>query len=249
MEKGFRNEQNFASFIDRKMVKELPKEYQELLYSLFNNIEENSVVKCWQSKYYEKADVKIKVNQEIKGISIKSGKNCSMHQENTKKFYKFLTKIGVNNETINYFNEFMLGYVNGVRVSAANYINNNESKIKKIRNDLNKYYIKTNLIIRFLFQGTETQRYDCDALIYGTPSSFLWATKDEILKYLLDYKIYQYNHINISALNIKSYDRNLRNNINKIKKQEEIQVKWYSLEEDFKNLKKLRKTVLINKIK
>ena len=163
-----------------------------------------------------------------------------MHQETTKSFYLYLIKIGVSDNVIKAFKDFMLGYVNGIRVCSSVYVENNKNKIEMIRNELNKYYVMVNLIIRFLFQGTEKQRYDCDAIIYGNPNNFLWACKDEILKYLENYKIIKYNQINIGALNIKSYDRNLRKNPKRIKSQEEIQVKWYTINQDLLSITKMR---------
>lgn len=246
MQKGIQNEKDFAALLDGKKIKNLPINMQNLLYSIFDNANSESKIECWKSKYYEKADIKIRINGEIRGISIKTGTFCSMHQETTEKFYKFLSKIGVDNYIINMFQKFMLGFVKGKRVSAAIYVQHNQNDINTIRKKFNEYYIKTNLIIRFIFQGTEIQNYGCDAIIHGTPNKFLWATKDEILKYLTEYNIETYSHINVSALNIKSYDRNLRNNIQKIEKQEEIQVKWYSIEKDLKIITNLRQSNLKN---
>lgn len=240
IQKGIQNEINFANTIDGKKLRELSLDMQELIRVLFKNVYEDGIIECWKSKYNEKADIKIKINNEIKGVSIKTGHECSMHQESTTKFYNFLLKIGVEKQTINYFDEFMKGIVNEKKVNSATFIAHNEAKINQIRKEFNNYYVKTNLIIRFIFQGTELQKYDCDAIIYGTPQKFLWATKDEILKLLVEYQVKVPNYINISALNIKNYDRNLRESKKKINKESQIQVKWYTLENDFKYMTKLR---------
>lgn len=240
IQKGIINEKDFANLIDNKIISQLPTDLQNLIKALFPIADISSRIDCWKSTYYEKADIKIKINNEIKGISIKTGHNCSMHQESIDKLFPFLTKIGFEKSTLEIFEDFMEGYVNGKRVSSTIYIENNSKTIQILRNKLNNYYIKVNLIIRFIFQGTEIQNYDCDAIIYGTPSKYIWATKDEILKYLIEYPIQKANYLNFSALNIKNYDRNLRNNPLKKRSQREIQVKWYTLEEDFKNIAKLR---------
>lgn len=240
MQKGIQNEINFKNLLDNKKVYQLPNEVQEILFFIFENITLRSTVYCWRSKYNEKADIKIKINGVIKGISIKSGKFCSMHQENIKKFYPFLLKIGVDNKVIELFDKYLKGIINNKKVSAAEYIEKFPKDVDVIRNKFNEYYIKINLIIRFIFQGTEIQKYDCDALIYGTPESFIWATKKEILEYLVNYQIIKESFINISALNIKCYDRNLRNNPLRIEQQDSIQIKWYSIEDDLKNIIKKR---------
>lgn len=240
MQYGIKNEVYFANAFNGKRVKDLPLEMQKLIYAIFDNVGESSIIECWRSHYLEKADIKIKINGNIKGISIKTGKNCSMHQENYKKFSDFLIKLGLNYEDINILHKFIIGKMNNKKVNSKIYIENNLNEIKLIRNKFNDYYIKTNLLIRFIIQGTEIQNYDCDALIHGTPDSFLWATKSEILKYLVDYNIDKYDFINISALNFKCYDRNLRNNSERKKHEEDIQIKWYTIKQDLAKITKLR---------
>jgi len=240
---GIKNEIEFKNLIDNKKVYELPKEIQKMLFYIFQNITLKDNVYCWRSKYQEKPDIKIRINKEIKGISIKSGNYCSMHQEHIDKFYPFLSKIGVDDFIIKIFDNYMKGIVNGKKANSEEFICNNIKDIQILKNKFNEYYVKTNLIIRFIFQGTEIQKYGCDALIYGTPNNFMWATKNEILKFLIEYKTRNRFFVNISALNIKCYDRNLRNNINRKDKQNNIQIKWYSIKNDFYLLTKIREGV------
>lgn len=236
MQKGFINEKKFAKILDNKKIYQLPRELKKLIYYLFKNVKETDFVECWQSKYLEKADIKIKINNEIKGISIKTGKYCSMHQESTESLYPFLRKIGIEEKIINNIDDFLDGKINEKRVDAITYIFYNYKKTKEIREVFNNYYIKINLILRFIFQGTEKQKYGCDAIIHGTPDNFIWATKDEILKYLINYQNNHEIYLKFSALNFKSYDRNMRNSISEKINQNEIQIKWYSLKEDLENI-------------
>ncbi len=251
MSKGIINELNFVELFNNKIVKNLSKNAKELLYALFDNIDDNDIVICWKNKYLEKSDIKIKIKNNIKGISIKTGNECSMHQENKYKFYAYLNKIGVEEETIDMLDKFMIGKINNQKVDAKTYILNNVTDITKIKQVFNKYYIKNKLILRFIFQGTENQMYDCMAIIYGTPQNFIWATNSEVLQYLLKYEN-NVNYINISNLNIKCYDRNLKGNPKHEKKVDDIQVKWYSLKEDILYITKIREAEKLrtqNKIK
>ncbi|MBE6154679.1 MAG: hypothetical protein E7163_03820 [Firmicutes bacterium] len=240
MQKGIKNEYDFVLFLNNKIVGNLNKDCQDLLYNIFDTIKSTDRLICWKSKFCEKADIKIKINKEIRGLSIKTGKHPSIHQESIKTFYPFLTKIGVDNFIIEKFDKFMKGYLNGNRVKSKDYIESNKEDINTIRNKFNEYYLLLNFIVRFLIQGTEKQHYDCDAIIYGTPRTFMWATKEEIIKYLLNYKTINFNFINISALNIKAYDRNLRNSKKVTIKQDDIQIKWFNIESHFYNIKTLR---------
>lgn len=233
MQKGFKNEIDFKRLIDNKKLEDLPKNVQSLILSLFNeNLNLQTKVECWQSKYLEKADIKIRINNIIKGVSIKSGNNCSIHQEHIEKITPFLQKIGLEDKKIKILQDFLNGIIRKEKVSGKEYIEEHKEDIELLTESLNNYYIKVNLLIRFIFQGTETQRYDCDAIIFGTPSKFIWATKSEILKYLMDKDIKKTKQIYISNLSLKCYDRNLRHANLKKNKENNIQIKWYSIEKD-----------------
>ncbi len=240
MQKGFINEKKFAKMLDKNKIKELNANIQDLIYAIFIDVGEDDIVECWTSKYFEKADIKIKINNEIKGVSIKTGKYCSMHQESTDSLYPFFRRIGIDERIINKLDNFLIGEVDGKRLDAITYIFHNYDEIKMIKETLNNYYIKVNLILRFLFQGTEKQKYGCDAIIYGVPNKFTWATKEEILEYLVNYDNNHEVYLKFSALNLKSYDRNLRNNEMRKTKQNEIQIKWCTINADLENIKKLR---------
>ena len=171
------NEKKFAKIIDKNKIKDLNVNIQNLIYAIFKDIEEDDTVECWTSKYFEKADIKIKINNEIKGVSIKTGKYCSMHQESTESLYPFFRRIGIEEKIMKSLDSFLIGKVNDKRVDAITYIFHNYEEIKKIKDSLNNYYIKVNLILRFLFLGTEKQNYGCDAIIYGIPNSFFMGYK------------------------------------------------------------------------
>ena len=245
MIEGFQNEQNFSYYFNNKKIKDLPKLAQELIFTIFNNVDEDSFVLCWKSKYLEKADIKIKINGIVKGVSIKSGQQCSMHQEKIESFDKFLLRIGVEENIINKFNNFIKGEVNNKRVDAKTYISLFQNDIEDIKRSFNTYSNKIHLIMRFIFHGTENQLYDCDALIYGTPDSYIWATKDEILKFLIESPNINVNFLNVSLLNIRSYNRNLKGDTKQTNKENNIQVKWFSLPRDIEYLSKIREANLI----
>ena len=233
MQKGIKNEIEFVQYLNHKMVKDLSQDFQQLLYQIYNNkIYPNSKIQCWRSKYLEKSDIKIRINNIIKGLSIKSGKECSMHQEEKTKFYKFLQKIGVSDDIIFKFDQFMIGRIDGIKVDSKTYKAIHPKDIIEINEELNRFYIKNNLLIRFIFIGTELQLFGCDALIHGNPASFLWATNDEILAYLSSKPSPSNTYLNIGNLSIKCYDRNLKNIPSRKGKENDIQVKWQTIIED-----------------
>ena len=102
-------------------------------------------------------------------------------------------------------------------------------EIKKVLND---YYVKTNLLIRFLFQGLEDQKYDADAIIHGTPQNFVWATKSEVLNFLYNYPLDTTLNLKISALSLQCWNRNLHNNERTKFTKKYIQIKWHTIRND-----------------
>ena len=175
--KGIANEINFATSMDKKTVKELNENYKDMLHALFKNLKEDDYIECWKSKFKEKADIKIRINGNIKGISIKMGENNSVHQEHINSFSNYLLNIGLSNEIVDKTRAYIFGMINGVQVNAETYKKRRYNDIIEIENSLSDIYIKICLIIRFLFRGKETLFYDADAIIHGTPDNFFGQQK------------------------------------------------------------------------
>lgn len=238
--KGVANEIKFANILDKKTVKELPKNYQEMLYSLFEYLKEDDYIECWKSKFKEKADIKVRINNNIKGISIKMGELNSVHQEHINSFSNYLLNIGISPKIITELREYIIGIMNRITMDAKNYKKSKPLEILKIKKSLSDFYTKANLIIRFLFKGNEKQFYDADAIIHGTPNNFIWATKSEILKYLLEYPEDNSINVKVGPLFIQCRNRNLNDNISSRYAEEYIQVKWYSIRKDLYFITKKR---------
>lgn len=247
--RGIMNEIKFTKIFDKKTVKELSQQCQELLNELFDGLNENDYIECWKSKFKEKADIKIRINEDIKGISIKMGENNSVHQEHINSLSNYLLNIGIKYDIINKLRAYNFGLINGIQVDAETYKKRKSSDIVAIKMSLNDFYIKINLMIRFLFKGSETQFYDTDAIIHGTPENFLWATKSEIMKYLLTSPEDDDTNVKVGPLYLQCRNRNLKNNIKSVYTEEYIQVKWYTIKKDLylitkeRTLKKASKNI------
>lgn len=243
MQEGIKNEYNFVKYFNNKKISDLPETGQDLLKSIYGNVDSEVKIKCWRSNYYEKADIKLKINNIVKGISIKTGQACSMHQENKYKFYKYLQKIGIEDPTIKKFDDFIVGKINNQKVDTKTYVKYMKKDIIEINQEINKLYAKISLISRFLFLGTENQSYSCEAIIYGTPYNFIWATKDEIFKYLIEKSQNSDEYVNVSTLNIKCYDRNLTNDPKRHEREKDIQVKWVTITSDLQKIIETRENI------
>ena len=229
---GIANEIKFVALFDKKQVDNLDKNSRELIYSLFDNLNGKEFIECWKSKFREKADIKIRINGEIRGISIKMGESNSVHQEHINCLTNYLLNIGVSKKVVQYLQAYIDGKIEGKQVNAKTYKKLKEKEIIKIKKALSDLYVKISLEIRFLFKGREEQIYDADAIIHGTPNNYLWATKSEILKYLIDYPDGKTINVKVGPLFIQCRNRNLKNNFFSKYAENYIQVKWYNLKKD-----------------
>ena len=55
--KGYQNEYNFVLEFNNKKVKDLNPLLQNLVYSVFYDITEESLIKCWRNHYDQKSDI------------------------------------------------------------------------------------------------------------------------------------------------------------------------------------------------
>ena len=92
------------------------------------------------------------------------GENNSVHQEHINSLSNYLLNIGIKYDIINKLRAYNFGLINGIQVDAETYKKRKSSDIVAIKMSLNDFYIKINLMIRFLFKGSETQFYDTDAI-------------------------------------------------------------------------------------
>ncbi len=90
---GLDNEFAFVLELNNKTIKELNPLCRDLIEAIFPNENENSIIKCWRNHLKQKSDILIKINNKIKGISIKKGIKNSVHVEPISQFISFLRSI------------------------------------------------------------------------------------------------------------------------------------------------------------
>lgn len=60
---GFDNEYQFVMALNNKRVGELNILLKDLIYTIFNNITDDMIVKSWRNHYKQKSDVMIKIDK------------------------------------------------------------------------------------------------------------------------------------------------------------------------------------------
>lgn len=229
---GYLNEITFINYLNNKKYEEINIPMQELLKKLYPNIKNKDKIYAYKYIRYAKADVVIVVRRKKKGISIKSGSKNSVHVEKIEKFVKYLQKYKFKekDKLLKYlYSDGTINNTGIIRQSAEEYKNNHSDEIKLINEELNK--IKRYLIERFLIVSDIKYKVKVDAFIYGYLDDFLWATKEEVIKYLYDIKN-ESSGVHISNLFIQNWNKNIIKNFKYEYCRNYIQVKWYSIFDD-----------------
>lgn len=234
--KGYYNEFDFCNLLNNKFFYQLSKQHQEMLEKIYNiKFDERDFVSCSKSFKTDKADLIIEINKIKKFISIKSGKNNSIHLEPLSKFKLFLKEIGLPQNIIQIYKDYHYGLdKSGNRISVKEYQEVHIEEINLFNRSIDKEMLKiaTN---RFLFKGNNKHNNSPDAIIYGTPTNFICATKDEVLNYLMNNNDI-FNSIHFSSLVLQPWTRNLNYNPKYEYRREYVQVKWHRLEETIKEI-------------
>lgn len=233
---GFENEMEFVRYFNNKKIAEFDSLTVEFLKSLFNCITECSKIKCWKVPGYSKVDIRIKINDITKNISIKKGIKNEVHVETIDNFIEFLISLSINENSLNEIRKYLYadGTNNGsgiIRQSVSEYKEKNQKVIDIINEELNQTSIIESAVNRFLFKGRISE-LEVDAIIYGVVDDFLWITKEEVFKMIqLKEKVYS-TALHFSFLTLQVWDRNLKRNPKYEYLRNYVQVKWYNISDD-----------------
>lgn len=230
---GYQNEEEFAKYLNGKKFGRVNPIFQDLLYKLYKNIDFNDTIMCWVNRSKRKADIYIKVNDFVRGISIKKGVKNSVHVESITMFTKFLEEIEIDDDTIHKFlnYHFADGTINGsgkTRLSSIEYRKMYQKDINILNKEFNKKKYIDKFINRFILQGNNSE-YEVDAIIYGVVDDFIWITNEEIRYIIRKHLLDNCSSLHISCLSIQPMSRNLNYNSKYEFCRYHIQIKWYNL--------------------
>ncbi len=233
---GKENEYEFIKYLNLKKVKELNPLFLELIETIFTNMKEEDYIYCEKIKRETKGDIKIKINNETRIISIKKGVKNSVHLEPLEKFIEFLRYYETKDEIINNYLEYH--YADGTtdgsgkeRISAKEYKINNQKKIDQINERFNTKFMLHRACYRFVFKGIHHQDA-IDAIIFGVVDDFIWATKDELEKVILS-KVDEYStEPHFGPLSVQPWNRCINRNPKYERCRNFVQIKWYNLADD-----------------
>ncbi len=233
---GIDNEVKFVEYLNGKSVSELNPMFRNFIDEVFNCPSDKLIIKCMKNKYKQKSDIFIKINNVIKGISIKKGMKNSVHVERITDFIHFLIENNVSREVVIEYLKYHYadGTTNGKglnRLSTEDYRKNNQNKIDKINDVLNDEKLLRKAITRFVTKG-KNSNYDISAIIYGEVDDFIWITKEDIINVILSKKDDYSSAVHFGPLICQPKNRCLNYNNKYEQDRFCIQIKWYSLFDD-----------------
>lgn len=245
MNYGYQNEYDFVELFNDKYFDELSENAKKFLMELFGDIDNSILIKSWKNKSPQKADIFIKVNNSVKGISLKCGNSNSMHHESVQDFKRYLEKIGIPYNIIDKYMSYHYGYAKdaGGKIDFSKLLSSEEYKkifqneINEFNECVNKTRIIVDMIDRFIVKGRNAD-YDIDALICGTVDDYIWIMKYDIYDLILSKKCLDFTSPHICCLTIGQKKRNLDGNSAHWKERYIVCIRWNFIKQDIIDFKK-----------
>ena len=233
---GFQNETDFIKYTNGKKIKDLNYNLQLFIKDIFININDDSKITSYKNYQKKKFDIIIKIENEIKRISIKKGVKNSVHSEPISELIHFLIENKMQKQMIINFLKYHYadGSTNGsgnIRISASDYKKRNQKDIDEINTFLNNPEILKKAIDRFIVKGRNSI-YKIDAILYGVLNDFIWIKRNDIYKLLLEKKDDYSSSIHFSHLTYQPMNRCLNYNPKYEKCRYIAQIKWYNISDD-----------------
>lgn len=233
---GYENEYEFVKYLNGRKIKELHPLIRKVIDYLYPKNNEETIIKCWKNHTRQKTDIFIKVNGIMKEIGIKKGSRNSVHVERISDFIHFLIENKVSREgVIEYLKyHYADGTTNGkgkLRQSVEKYKQENQDKIDMLNKELNNKKLVEKAIERFVLKGNNSN-YQIDAIIIGTISDFVWASKENIKNIILSKMDTYSTAVHFGCLTCQPKNRCLNYNPLYEKDRFCVQIKWYSLFDD-----------------
>ena len=246
MNYGYQNEFDFVELFINKYLKELDNNSQKFLIELFGEIIDNTEkIKSWKNKMVQKTDIFIKYKNHIKNISLKCGRDNSIHHEQVQEFKRYLGNIGIPYKIIDKYMSYHYGYKkdeNGLNdyskiLSSEEYKKLYQNEIDIFNKTINKTRIIVDMIDRFIIRGRNSD-YDIDALVCGKVDDYVWILKYDIYDLILSKKSMFFTSPHIACLTLGPKKRNLDGNSKNIKDRYLVCARWNFIKKDiieFKN--------------
>jgi len=242
MNNGKKFEIDFIQALNNKTFEQIHPNLQKFISFMFKNTKNSDKIICKRMQKHQKADILIKINDNIKYISLKSGSQNSVHVENIETFTSFLASCEVKQEIINhlllyhYGDDTLIG--NGkIRYSADKLKLKYKNQIYQFNRYINYSTILTKIIERFLLIGTKDSNKYVNAIYYGDIEIGIWCTSEELLTYCVNNKSMYMSTLHFSIFTYQNWCRNITFSKKSEPHRNYIQIKWFSILSDINKIR------------
>ncbi len=240
MNDGFVNEKELREYINDKKFATYNKNIKDFLTFLFGSCFNDSMSFVAQKVIGQvKPDLCITHNGQKKYVSIKKGSGNSVHQESIDVFFPYI-KENFDEETLDniklfHYGDDTLNDTGILRYNAneckAKYVN----EIKQLNSKFNLYDNLIKFLDRFLFVGN-VGTLTVDAIYHGTIRSGLWASREEIINYVVSTD-FSSNSVHFGPMTYQVWGRNEKGIAVHPDRRYIMQVKWGSLLRDLTTIR------------
>ena len=189
---GSANETMILNTLDKHYFRDLSDKWKQHMTKMFNGIADGDYIRVMHYAWPDaKPDLVIMVGGHKVFLSIKSGRNPTMHEEPVKTFYKFLETYNVPLRIRNIMRFYHYGYTKvGNRYTRTFTHDEIIGKYGKYIKEVNEYFqnhrdLVQEIIYRSILKG-RLQRDLIDFFYFGNPAKGFLLSRDDIFKLILN---------------------------------------------------------------
>ncbi len=239
-------EKQIVNYLSRKYYSELNNHWKQLIKMMFPSIVLSDIIYCENVKMPLKQDIFIVATGIKKTISIKSGKDATLHCESLEHFCSFLKFLNVDEydiETLRIYH-YGDGTIDGTgekRECAATLKIKYENRIKIFNSHVNKPNLLRMIIDRFLSFGTLNQCDKVDYLYYGNLNDGELYDMNDLIEFFSIQHVTKIRGIHFGTFHYSAYYRFITSKNTNEMDRHYIAIKWFGHEIDLDKFVKYRK--------
>ena len=209
---GLLNETEIIKHLNNKRFAKLDEKWQKHIKIMFPFVKDEDVIIAKKfPDHKSKPDASIRVRNTVEYLSIKSGRNPSVHQEDFFVFSNFLKSIGVKKNVLHtiYFYHF------GETKTCSN--NGKPFTKEELEERFGQYFLKASqfldderiikkIIYRAIIKGANMKRTPITYLYYGNVEKGFLLSKEDIYSLVLNYREHN-SSIHFGGLNYQPTGR------------------------------------------
>ena len=229
---GSFKELELAKSFNKKRYSKLPKNLKNVINNMYGSIEDNALIHCKQLEGTMKPDLEFEIKGEKHYVSMKSGSNGIVHQENIFQLCEHLKVIGISEytiDTIQYFH-FGDGTLDGSGKKRYQYrylINWLAKRIKYANFELNanrKFVM--HIVNRCIFKGTDPNNILAEFVYNGDKEYGVIVSRKHILMHVKNNKYSYMDNLHIGPLIMHPHARYVDQKIKNVKRRNTIEFHW-----------------------